>query len=112
MVTHDRYFLDRIVDRIVEIDRRQSSTQGGYSEFLEQQATRLEAETNTEQNRLSTIRRETQWIRRGAHGRTTKEKARVQRYRADGPRKRRWKNAPTCNSRFRRSQTWRQGDSH
>ncbi|CAG0972522.1 Energy-dependent translational throttle protein EttA [Planctomycetaceae bacterium] len=82
MVTHDRYFLDRIVDRIVEIDRSKLfSTQGGYSEFLEQQATRLEAESNTEQNRLSTIRRETQWIRRGAHGRTTKEKARVQRYR-------------------------------
>jgi len=82
MVTHDRYFLDRVVHRIVEIDRgKLYSTNGGYREFLAQQETRLTAETNTEQNRLATIRRETAWIRRGAHGRTTKEKARVERYR-------------------------------
>jgi ATP-binding cassette subfamily F protein uup len=82
MVTHDRYFLDRVVHRIIEIDRgKVYSTDGGYRDFLVQQATRLEAEANTEQNRLGTIRRETQWIRRGAHGRTTKEKARVGRYR-------------------------------
>ncbi|MBK8206813.1 MAG: ABC-F family ATP-binding cassette domain-containing protein [Planctomycetes bacterium] len=82
MVTHDRYFLDRVVHRIVEVDRaRLYSTDGGYQDFLVQQATRLEAESNTEQNRLSMIRRETVWIRRGAHGRTTKEKARVGRYR-------------------------------
>ncbi|MBX3474874.1 MAG: ABC-F family ATP-binding cassette domain-containing protein [Planctomycetes bacterium] len=82
MVTHDRYFLDRVVHRIVEVDRgRLYSTDGGYQDFLVQQATRLAAEANTEQNRLATIRRETAWIRRGAHGRTTKEKARVNRYR-------------------------------
>jgi ATPase subunit of ABC transporter with duplicated ATPase domains len=82
MVTHDRYFLDRVVHRIVEVDRgKLYSTNGGYREFLAQQETRLTAEANTEQNRLATIRRETLWIRRGAHGRTTKEKARVQRYR-------------------------------
>lgn len=82
MVTHDRYFLDRIVQRIVEVDRgKLYSTDGGYQQFLEAQATRLAAETNTEQTRLSTIRRETAWIKRGAHGRTTKEKARVNRYR-------------------------------
>ncbi|MCA8914005.1 MAG: ABC-F family ATP-binding cassette domain-containing protein [Planctomycetes bacterium] len=81
MVTHDRYFLDRIVNRIVEVDRSKLySTDGGYQAFLVQQATRLAAETNTEQTRLSTIRRETAWIKRGAHGRTTKEKARVNRY--------------------------------
>ncbi|MCZ7607884.1 MAG: ATP-binding cassette domain-containing protein [Planctomycetota bacterium] len=81
MVTHDRYFLDRVVDRIVEVDRgKLYSTSGGYSEFLAAQLTRLTAESNTEQNRLATIRRETAWIRRGAHGRTTKEKARVARY--------------------------------
>lgn len=82
MVTHDRYFLDRVVHRILEVDRAKLySTNGGYRDFLVQQATRLEAEANTEQNRLATIRRETVWIRRGAHGRTTKEKARVGRYR-------------------------------
>jgi len=82
MVTHDRYFLDRVVHRIVEVDRgKLYSTDGGYQDFLIQQATRLTAEANTEQNRLATIRRETAWIRRGAHGRTTKEKARVNRYR-------------------------------
>ena len=81
MVTHDRYFLDRVVHRIVEVDRgKLYSTAGGYTEFLAAQLTRLTAETNTEQNRLSTIRRETAWILRGAHGRTTKEKARVARY--------------------------------
>jgi ATP-binding cassette subfamily F protein uup len=89
MVTHDRYFLDRVVHRIVEVDRgKLYSIDGGYTEFLEAQATRLGAESATEQNRLATIRRETAWIRRGAHGRTTKEKARVQRYRdmtAQGP---------------------------
>ncbi|MCB9932508.1 MAG: ABC-F family ATP-binding cassette domain-containing protein [Planctomycetes bacterium] len=82
MVTHDRYFLDRIVQRIVEVDRgKLYSIGGGYQQFLEAQATRLAAEANTEQTRLSTIRRETAWIKRGAHGRTTKEKARVNRYR-------------------------------
>ncbi len=82
MVTHDRYFLDRVVHRIIEVDRgKLYSTEGGYQDFLVQQATRLAAESNTEQNRLATIRRETAWIKRGAHGRTTKEKARVNRYR-------------------------------
>ncbi|MCA8936666.1 MAG: ABC-F family ATP-binding cassette domain-containing protein [Planctomycetes bacterium] len=82
MVTHDRYFLDRVVHRIVEVDRgKLYSTDGGYQDFLVQQATRLAAEANTEATRLSVIRRETAWIKRGAHGRTTKEKARVNRYR-------------------------------
>ncbi|MCC6573978.1 MAG: ATP-binding cassette domain-containing protein [Planctomycetes bacterium] len=82
MVTHDRYFLDRVVHRIVEVDRgKLYSTDGGYGDFLVEQARRLEVEASTEQNRLATIRRETIWIRRGAHGRTTKEKARVGRYR-------------------------------
>lgn len=81
MVTHDRYFLDRIVRRIVEIDRGSLySTDGGYQEYLAAQAIRLAAESNTEATRLSVIRRETAWIKRGAHGRTTKEKARVARY--------------------------------
>lgn len=81
MVTHDRYFLSRVVQRIVEIDRgKLYSTNGGYEDYLAAQAIRLAAETNTEATRLSVIRRETEWIRRGAHGRTTKEKARVARY--------------------------------
>lgn len=82
MVTHDRYFLDRVVHRIVEVDRgKLYSTDGGYQAFLEQQAIRLASESNAEATRLSVIRRETAWIKRGAHGRTTKEKARVNRYR-------------------------------
>lgn len=81
MVTHDRYFLNRIVRRIIEIDRgKLYSTDGGYQDYLAAQAVRLAAESNTEATRLSIIRRETAWIKRGAHGRTTKEKARVARY--------------------------------
>ena len=81
MVTHDRYFLDRVVHRIVEIDRgKLYSTDGGYQDYLAAQAVRLAAESNAEATRLSIIRRETDWIKRGPHGRTTKEKARVARY--------------------------------
>jgi ATP-binding cassette subfamily F protein uup len=81
LVTHDRYFLDRVVDRILELDRgRLISTDGGYSEYLEARAERLAAESHAESARLNLLRRETVWIRRGPPARTTKPKARIHRY--------------------------------
>ncbi len=82
MVTHDRYFLDRIVDRIVEIDRGQlHGYDGGYGEFLVRRADRLAAERRSEETRLNLLRRETKWMRRGPPGRSTKAKARIRRFR-------------------------------
>src|SRR5688572_14057331 len=81
LVTHDRYFLDRVVDRIVELDRgRLVSYAGGYGEYLEARAARLEAEGKAESARQNLLRRETAWMRRGAPARTTKAKARIRRY--------------------------------
>jgi len=81
LVTHDRYLLERVCDRIVELDRGKLwSYNGGYSDFLEGRAARLIAEGNAESARLSVLRRETAWIRRGPPARTTKSKARIQRY--------------------------------
>ncbi|MCP3917124.1 MAG: ATP-binding cassette domain-containing protein [bacterium] len=81
LVTHDRYFLDRVVDRIVELDRgRLHAYVGGYGDYLEQRAARLERESKTESSRLLLLRRETAWMRRGAPARTTKAKARIRRY--------------------------------
>ncbi|MEZ6018118.1 MAG: ATP-binding cassette domain-containing protein [Planctomycetota bacterium] len=81
LVTHDRYFLDRVVDRIVELDRgRLVEYQGGYGDYLEQRSARLVAEGNAESARQNLLRRETEWMRRGPPARTTKSKARIQRY--------------------------------
>jgi ATP-binding cassette subfamily F protein uup len=81
IITHDRYLLDRVVDRIVEIDRGHSyEYEGGYSEYVIARAARLEAEERTERSRLNVLRRETQWMRRGPPARTTKSKARIARY--------------------------------
>lgn len=81
IVTHDRYLLERVVDRIVEIDASQlHSYAGGYSDYLEGRADRLQAEGRAESGRLAVLRRETAWIRRGPPARTTKSKARIQRY--------------------------------
>jgi ATP-binding cassette subfamily F protein uup len=87
VVTHDRYFLDRVVDRIVELDRGTLvPCEGGYGEYLEARAARLESERRTESARLLLLRRETVWMRRGAPARTTKAKARIHRFHelADG----------------------------
>ena len=82
LVTHDRYFLDRVVDRIVELDRGELvSYAGGYGEYLEVRAARLESERRTEGARQNLLRRETLWMRRGPPARTTKAKARIRRYR-------------------------------
>ncbi|MCI8402884.1 MAG: ABC-F family ATP-binding cassette domain-containing protein [Lachnospiraceae bacterium] len=81
MVTHDRYFLDSVTDRIVEIDKGQMySCQGGYSGFLEWKAQRQEMEQASERKRQSILRVELEWIRRGARARSTKQKAHIRRY--------------------------------
>ncbi|HEX4460027.1 MAG TPA: ABC-F family ATP-binding cassette domain-containing protein, partial [Polyangia bacterium] len=81
LVTHDRYFLDRVVNRILEIDRGKIySYDGGYTRFLEQQAERLAGESAKEQARQSFVRRELDWIRRGPAARTTKQQARIDRF--------------------------------
>jgi ATP-binding cassette subfamily F protein uup len=87
MVTHDRYFLDRVVTRIVELDRGELHFyEGGYHDYLLQRAHRLALEQKAEQTRLNLLRRETEWMRRGPPARTTKAKARIDRYHdlADG----------------------------
>jgi len=81
MVTHDRYFLDRVVDRIVEIDRgKLFGYEGGYGSYLYHRAARLESERRTEETRRNLLRRETEWMRRGPPARSTKAKARVARF--------------------------------
>lgn len=81
MITHDRYFLDRVTNRIVELDKgRLFSYDGNYSAFLEKKMERLALESSMEQKRQSLIRTELAWVRRGARARTTKQKARLQRF--------------------------------
>jgi ATP-binding cassette subfamily F protein uup len=83
LVTHDRYFLDRVVSRIIEVDRgRLHSYDGDYRTFLLKQAARLEHEAGRERERASFVRREIEWIRRGAPARTTKQQARIDRFEA------------------------------
>ena len=81
MVTHDRYFLDSVTNRIVEIDKGSIySYQTNYSGFLELKAQREEMEAASERKRQSILRVELEWIRRGARARSTKQKAHIQRY--------------------------------
>ncbi|HEY4055154.1 MAG TPA: ABC-F family ATP-binding cassette domain-containing protein [Kofleriaceae bacterium] len=81
VVTHDRYFLDRVATRILEVDRgKVYAYEGDYAEFLLKQAERFSTETEAEYQRVSFIRREIEWIRRGAPARTTKAKARIDRF--------------------------------
>jgi ABC transport system ATP-binding/permease protein len=81
VVTHDRYFLDRVATRIVEIDRGKAYTyEGDYEEFLLAQGERLSIESEAEYQRTSFVRREIEWIRRRPKARTTKAKARIDRF--------------------------------
>ena len=81
MVTHDRYFLDRITNRIVEIDNGSLySYDANYSKFLELKALREEIEIGTERKRRSFLRKELEWISRGARARSTKSKARIEQF--------------------------------
>jgi ATP-binding cassette subfamily F protein uup len=80
LVTHDRYFLDAIVQRIVEIERgRLTSYSGGYGDYLTKKAELLAHEERVEQNRQNLLRREREWLSRGPKARGTKQKARIQR---------------------------------
>jgi ATP-binding cassette subfamily F protein uup len=80
LVTHDRYFLDRVVNRIVELEfSHVYSFPGGYARFLEQKAAVEDVQARSEDNRQALIRRELAWYRRGAQARTTKQKARITR---------------------------------
>ncbi len=80
LVTHDRYFLDRIVNRIVEIEfNRLYSFPGTYAKFLEYKCQVELSEGRTESNRQALIRRELAWYKRGAKARSTKQKARIDR---------------------------------
>lgn len=80
LVTHDRYFLDRVTNRTFELDRgKLYSYEGNYATFLEKKAEREENEAAAESKRQNLLRRELAWLRRGAKARTTKQKARVER---------------------------------
>ena len=80
-VTHDRYFLDRIATRIVEIRRGKCDTyQGNYTEYLLARAERDMAESRNEHKRQRFLSRELEWVRRGPKARTTKAKDRMDRY--------------------------------
>lgn len=81
MITHDRYFLDRVANRIIEIDRGSLySYEGNYSVFLEKKLERTENEKSREDKKQKLIRSELKWVRRGAKARTTKQRARLQRF--------------------------------
>ena len=83
MVTHDRYFLDSVCNRIVEIDKGSIySYDTNYSGFLERKAQREESERASERKRQSILRKEIEWMQRGARARSTKQKAHIQRYEA------------------------------
>jgi ATP-binding cassette subfamily F protein uup len=80
MVTHDRYFLDRVANRIVELDRRELvAYPGNYSAYLEKEAQRQEQFAAAEEKRRGILRRELEWLHRSAAARTTKQRARVER---------------------------------
>jgi energy-coupling factor transporter ATP-binding protein EcfA2 len=80
LITHDRYLLDRVVTRMIEVAEGEIySYQGGYEQYLEQKARRLEHAARAEQNRQNLLRRELEWLRRQPKARTTKQKARIER---------------------------------
>lgn len=80
-ITHDRYFLDNVAGWILELDRGEGIPwKGNYSSWLEQKGKRLQQEEKTESKRQKTLARELDWVRQGAKGRQTKQKARLQAY--------------------------------
>ncbi|MCM3629529.1 ABC-F family ATP-binding cassette domain-containing protein [Paenibacillus glycanilyticus] len=81
MITHDRYFLDRVSNRVIELDKgRAFFYEANYSRFLELKVEREEREAASEDKRQNLLRSELAWIRRGAKARTTKQKARIDRF--------------------------------
>ncbi len=80
MVTHDRYFLDRVADRIVEVDHGKIySYPGSYSEYVALKMQRQDMEQASERKRKSILKKELAWLARGARARSTKQKAHIQR---------------------------------
>ncbi|WP_299737799.1 ABC-F family ATP-binding cassette domain-containing protein [uncultured Rossellomorea sp.] len=81
LVTHDRYFLDKVTNRIFELDGGNLySYKGNYASFIEAKASREEVERQLSEKQQNLYRRELAWMRRGAKARTTKQKARIQRF--------------------------------
>ncbi len=80
LITHDRYFLDRVTNRIVELDRGDLySYDGNYSYFLEKKALAEESEVSSQRKHQGVLRRELEWLKRGPKARSTKQKARIDR---------------------------------
>ncbi len=80
-VTHDRYFLDNVAGWILELDRGEGIPwKGNYSSWLDQKSKRLAQESKTASKRQKTLERELEWVRQGAKGRQTKQKARLKNY--------------------------------
>ncbi|HJG81518.1 MAG TPA: ABC-F family ATP-binding cassette domain-containing protein [Lacrimispora saccharolytica] len=83
MITHDRYFLDSVTNRIVELDKgKLYSYQTNYEGFLELKAERMAMEEASERKRQSILQVELEWMKRGARARSTKQKGRIQRFEA------------------------------
>ena len=80
-VTHDRYFLDNVAGWILELDRGEGIPwKGNYSSWLDQKSKRMALESKTASKRQKTLERELEWVRQGAKGRQTKQKARLKNY--------------------------------
>ncbi len=80
-VTHDRYFLDNVAGWILELDRGEGIPwKGNYSSWLDQKSNRMAQESKTASKRQKTLERELEWVRQGAKGRQTKQKARLKNY--------------------------------
>ena len=80
-ITHDRYFLDNVAGWILELDRGEGIPwKGNYSSWLDQKTSRMAQEEKTASKRRKTLERELEWVRQGAKGRQTKQKARLQNY--------------------------------
>jgi ATP-binding cassette subfamily F protein uup len=83
MVTHDRYFLERVVNRIIELSHSKLYTyEANFSKYLELKAQRVEMTEASERKRQAILRKEYQWIMRGARARSTKSRDRIDRYEA------------------------------
>lgn len=81
MITHDRYFLDRVVNKTIELDHgKLYSYKGNYSYFVEKKIERQALENSLEQKRKNLYKKELAWMKKGAKARTTKQKARIQRF--------------------------------
>lgn len=82
LITHDRYFLDRVTNRIIEIDRADLYTYAGnYAYYLEKKAEAEESIASTQRKQVGVLRRELEWLKRGPKARSTKQKARIDRIR-------------------------------